>query len=353
MFLQGYLIDEQPASVVTLPDVADTLNTDRQVFQAQDALTKPTYVWQLPASDTPAMLLSSGTVKFGNTILCPDYWNHHVLVDRLQPRPRTIVEVDTLVAPFGHIPDGITFGGYYDFIYLIFAKLCRIEKTLPEGFSNAAIAYPLFNTDYETELLTLLGFTPDRIFDSRQVDVRSKRCLLANGGDWFHPNLSDLALVYDRLQPLLVTDSQPPFSDRVFISRGGRRRIIHEDVVMNRLSEYDFTFIEDKPRTIAEQINLYHHASIILGPHGASFSNINWCRPGTHLHELCSANYSPDFFLYLAQVRQMSYSVSLHGKVRRQSIRRSLVEDIPVTVSEIERVVERLLTAQLNGAEAR
>ncbi len=80
-------------------------------------------------------------------------------------------------------------GSYYDFVFLVAAKLCRIKDTLPEPeFQAAWVSYPLFGTDYERDFLALLGVAADRVADSRTTNVTFERCVLANAGHWFYPN---------------------------------------------------------------------------------------------------------------------------------------------------------------------
>ncbi|RYZ94347.1 MAG: glycosyltransferase family 61 protein, partial [Sphingobacteriaceae bacterium] len=127
----------------------------------------------------------------------------------------------------------------------------------------------------------------------------------------------------------------------IYISRADRRRISNEDELVIMLKKFNFVIIEDKKRSVTEQITIYHNASFVLGPHGASFSNIIWCTPGTHLFELFSPNYTPDFFLYLANVMDLKYSAFYEG-VPNSNINYfdGLVEDIYIPVAKLEACLE-------------
>lgn len=328
-----------PPTRQQLTDVRDLTNPDQRVFTRQQVHSLPTFVWQYERSRQPASQLRCGNIKIGGKVLCPDYGNQHLLRDSLRPGRRTVIRVDTLVAPFGHYQDGISFGGYYDFIYLVAAKLSRIRQSLPGGFPpDAAVAYPLFHTSYEREFLMHIGFRPDRIFDTRQYDVRFNRCLLGNGGHWFYPNASDVRAVRDELAPLI----QPSATrERLYISRAGRRRVLNESELTMMLSRYDFTVIEDKPRTLSEQLSIYNRASILIGPHGASFSNLIWSRPGTQLIELFSPSYVPAFFPYLATLSGLRYAATRQGKPSSTQ-QNDLTEDIIVDVPALERRLNAL-----------
>ncbi|WP_162749061.1 glycosyltransferase family 61 protein, partial [Escherichia coli] len=157
---------------------------------------------------------------------------------------------------------------------------------------------------------------------------------------WFYPNYADIKALRTRLSPLIENPYQKP--KRIYVSRAGRRRVINEDALTAMLSKYDFMVMEDKPRTLAEQLTLYNRASFILGPHGASFTNIIWCEPGTPLYELFSPSYAPVHFRYLAQVTGMHYSAYYQGRPNSTG-KKAMEENVIVSVSDIERGVNKLL----------
>ncbi|QJD79738.1 glycosyltransferase family 61 protein [Spirosoma rhododendri] len=337
--LRPYEQVHHPANRQLLSAVPDLIDPTLQLFDEQQAESQPTHAWLFERGTQSAVQLRCGNVKIGGKVLCTDYGNESLLRDSLRPGKRTVIEVDTLVAPFGHYQDGIVFGGYYDFIYLVAAKLSRIRQSLPGGFpAGAVVAYPLFHTSYEQEFLAHLGFQPDQIFDTRQYDVRFKRCLLGSSGHWFYPNASDVRAIRNELAPLI----QPsPVRERVYISRVGRRRVLNEDELTTMLARYDFTVIEDTPRTLREQLAIYNRASVVLGPHGASFSNLIWCQPGTQLIELFSANYVPNFFQYLSSLSDLRYAAVRQGQPD-PARHNDLTENIQVDVSAFERGLNQL-----------
>lgn len=343
-FLAPYKRSQHLENRLLLPEITDAVVPARRLFPSKEAVSLPTYSWLYQPIDPRSRLLRYGNLLTNRVLLCTDYWNHHEISGIFTLAKRPIRTVDTLVAPFGHYWDMLAFGGYYDFIFLIAAKLCRLQNALPNvDFSQTAIAYPLFNTSYEQEFLTLMGFMPTQIIDSRRIEVRAKTYVLGSGGDWFYPNLADVLAVRDRLAPLIVSSGR---RKRIYISRTGRRRVLNEAELVVMLARYDIDFIEDKPRTLAEQLSIYHNASFIIGPHGASFSNCIWCQPGTHLFELFAPDYVPDFFLYLAQLTGLRYSAYTAGTpaARRPDPAETIENDLTVSVPDLEQQLQRLFT---------
>lgn len=323
-----------------LPEVTDVTDASKVIFTGREAISHPSYVWAFKPEERSAGLLHSGNVLTEGHALCTDFWVENLLKKRFRADKRQHYETDILVAPFSHFQDGYSIGGYYDFSYLIAAKLCRIENAFPDGiFKESVVSYPLFHTDYEQELLTYMGFDPKRILDSRQFNISFKTCLLGNSGHWFYPNEADVKALRQRLLPLI--QPRECNQERVYISRNGRRRIVNEEVLIRLLQQYDFRIVEDKPRSLGEQLSIYNGASFVLGPHGASFSNLIWCQPGTHMVELFSSTYAPDFFLYLSQLMGLRYSAYRQIPAEK-SPRNPLDDDINVSISEFERGLNAL-----------
>lgn len=343
--LQPYEQASYPANQQLLPAIADLTAPDRLLFEQQLAESLPAHVWHYERGNQVARQLRCGNVILDGRVLCTDYGNQYLLRDSLRFGKRTVMDVDTLVAPFGQYQDGIAFGGYYDFIYLVAAKLSRIRQTMPDGFpAGTVVAYPLFHTQYEREFLTHMGFQPEQIVDTRQYDVRFRRCLLGNSGHWFYPNAHDVQMIRHQLAPLI----QPAASRaRLYISRAGRRRIVNEDKLVQMLGRYDFECIDDKPRSLSEQLSIYNRASFLIGPHGASFSNLIWSQPGTQLVELFAPNYAPDFFYYLSALTGLRYAATRQG-APDSARQNDLTENILVDVSGLERHLNQLLETEDN-----
>lgn len=334
-----------PANVVRLPEVVDLALPEKVYYTPKPAVTLPVSVWRYDAHDFKCKQLPYGSILIQQQALCLDINTDDFYRNFLPPATRNTRHTTTLIAPWSHYLDGAMWGGYYDFVLLVAGKLCRVKESLPESvFSEALVSYPLFETAYEREYLALLGIDGDRIVDSRKTRVTFDKCILANVGHWFYPNSADIAALRKNVLARIPPATGP--RTRVYISRSGRRRILNEPEVIALLRQYDFEIIDDKPRPVAEQIAIYQRAEFIVGPHGASFTNILWCQPGTHLFELFSPTYFPDFFRYLAELLGLRYSAYFHGPAGTGGWAEGLEDDMYVSVGELERCLEKLLLAK-------
>lgn len=336
--LTDYQLYRNPAQALVLNRVTDVLDSDKVLFEAKEITTAPAFVWQYPVERRRASLLRNGSVRLGADVLNPDFGNSALMKDMLKFGQRQPVQANTLIAPWSHY-----WGGYFDYLIFVAAKLCRIKSVLPAAdFANAVVAYPLLNTPFERDLLALLGCQPGNVVDSRKTDVCFSQCVLGNSGNWFYPNVADLVAL-----KTYVTTQVPAGREtakRLYISRSGRRRVVNEDALVRMLETYGFTYVEDKPRSVVEQYGLYRNAQFILGPHGASFANVLWCEPGTHLFELFPPDYMPEYYRYMAQVLGLRYAAYCQGDGSAAASHYSnLHKDVPVSVSELEERLNQIL----------
>jgi hypothetical protein len=339
-YLNPYLNALHPEGYALLPEVRAVDNPNRIVFSETEISTNSSRVWHYTADSKQAAVLRCGLLMTGRKILNTDYWTSDALLDGFTLRKRPLLRTKVLLAPFGHYFDGNFFVGYYDFIFLVAAKLCRMKESVSaDDFQQAIVSYPLVGTDYEREFLRLMGFGPDQVVDSRRVRVQSDSCYLGNHDNWTHQNPADVRLLKKHLAPLIQTPRTA--RTRVYICRAGRRRVLNEEALITLLLSYNFVIIEDKPRSLADQYAIYHNASFIMGPHGASFTNLLWCEPGTHLFELFAGAYAPTHFLYLAQLLGLHYSAYSREEVGPVDYT-AIGQDIEVSIPALEQCLDRI-----------
>lgn len=339
--LEPYQRLTYPANALSLSEIADLNNPVKVYFTANQSETEPVSVWLLGQFNGALRQLPYGGIRSRKYVFCTDINTDDFFRNVLHRKKRQQVSTTTLIAPWSHYLDGIVWGGYFDFVMLVAGKLCRIKEAIPETtFNEAIVAYPLFNTAYEREYLSLLDIDPGRIVDTRTTQVRFEQCVLANTGHWFYPNKADI----DALRKHILSKLPPPTGkrSRVYISRAGRRRVLNEPDLIDLLRRYNIEVIEDNPRSVTEQVAIYQNAEFIIGPHGASFVNILWCQPGTHLFELFAPTYFPDFYRNISEQLGLRYSAYFHGSAATGGWAEGLEDDVYVSVDELERCLEKI-----------
>ncbi len=321
---------------LTLPSILSTAFNNKQLFAEKYIQTGSAYVWRYENSQKKAKQLRNGSLQLNSRVLDLGFGNSVVTKDLVKKPRHHSRSAKILIAPWSYY-----WTGYFDYIFFVALTISRIKHTLPPAeFADAVVCYPLFNTSFEREISSLLGVKPENIIDSRGTEVVASTAIIGNIDSWFYPNKQDIlefkALVESSLK---LTREQPT---RLYIQRIGRRKVSNEAALISLLKRYDFRIIEDVPRTFAEQVALYHSASFIMGPHGASFANILWCQPDTELFELFPSTYMPEYFRYLAHILSLRYSAYCYGEPIGNE-HRHVNDDVFVDLDELEQQLTVLL----------
>lgn len=339
-FMAPYQVKAIDGNKTSLPRIINSADNQSTAFPQKDVVADRVFVWYYEDDRKTGRLSKYGSVIIKKHVLTTDYNYNSFYIGFKEGDKRPEKTAPAVMALFSQFQDGVMYGGYYDYVFLVAAKLSRIKDALPaHEFNKMAISYPLFNAPYEREYANLLGFDTVNLIDSTQTKLVSPRIVTANSAHWY-PNLNDIQSLKENIQKRFQPVKTE--SNRIYISRKGRRCVTNEAELIELLKKFDFIIIEDKPRAVTEQISIYYNTSFILGPHGASFSNIIWCQPGAHLMELFSSNYVPDFFLYLAELSGMKYSAYYEEAAQKTGYLNALSEDIHVSIPKMQQCLERI-----------
>jgi len=171
---------------------------------------------------------------------------------------------------------------------------------------------------FQRELLSLLGYGPDRLIPVRaDAPVRFRNLTvpsrLVRGGRWVDP------LVPTWYRRRLVASSATAGADRrLYLSRAGtsRRRIANEDELTTMLSQHGYAVVRPETLTVREQIDLFSRASHIVGASGAAMTNMLYAAPGAHIVTIYNGHFVSGggdlYFDALAQACGHKFK-SVHG----------------------------------------
>lgn len=256
-------------------------------------------------------ILPYGGIQVGSKVLDLDFGSSEFLRSCFNLNKREINYSKNCIVLWSHKWGG----GYYDFLFFIYSKLLRIKEVIgEEEYQRSVVLCPIFGNNFEKEFWKIAGLEENQVLDVRSNIVEAEKYYFANNENWFFPNIRDIKNLIKL--PLSLSIKKFPEYNRIYISRKIRRKLSNEDEIIQVLQEFGFKIIEDKTRTVKEQMEIYYSADVILGPHGASFSNILWCRPNTILVELFSNQYYPPFFKYLANVLELKYYAIIENDVQ-------------------------------------
>ncbi|MEF3307183.1 glycosyltransferase family 61 protein [Paenibacillus sp. GYB003] len=106
--------------------------------------------------------------------------------------------------------------------------------------------------------------------------------------------------------------------DRIYISRrdAKHRKVRNEAEVIRVMKAHGYREVTLGGMSVADQVRLFHSAKTIVSPHGASLTNIMFCRPGTQVLDIFAPEYMYPCFWHISSYYGLRYSY-LIGAGRR------------------------------------
>lgn len=90
---------------------------------------------------------------------------------------------------------------------------------------------------------------------------------------------------------LFDAETKSSFGKKIYLKRTAKRAIVNANEIENELINWGFDTVACEKFSIKEQAAIFHGADIVIGPHGAAFSNVVFCKPGTKIVEFFSPNW--------------------------------------------------------------
>ena len=97
---------------------------------------------------------------------------------------------------------------------------------------------------------------------------------------------------------------------RIYISRADatvNRRILNESELIEVLKGYGFDICLLANMSVAEQVDVFNQAEIVVGAHGAGLSNLVFCQPGTKVLEFFPEKYVRHAYYDICNQRGLNY----------------------------------------------
>jgi capsular polysaccharide biosynthesis protein len=219
-----------------------------------------------------------------------DYWmlKRQRLLPRIEPLPGETVSLAA---------DGQ--GNYYHWMLEVLPRLAALEPaSLPHRRYLVAQQHP-----FQRETFDLLQIPAEA-----RIPIASHRFYAA-------PKLlvplvplgispENVRFVRHMLVERTGLTESPANGERIYISRrhASSRRMLNEDELEPILKKHHFRVCHPEQLSLRQQILLFHNADVILAPHGATWTNLIFARPGARALEIVPEGLEGDdagsYFLY-------------------------------------------------------
>ncbi|MEN9343462.1 MAG: hypothetical protein RLZZ453_249 [Chlamydiota bacterium] len=262
-----------------------------------DPIIPETFILTIPQG---RVYSTNGIVLFNDCLIKELLWRWSFLrTTRLDlndlPKPEYIEKRVVVVAQEGS-------SNYYHWMVEVLPKLAMLEE------SN--ISYDLLYVStllpFMSQTLSLFGINQEKIveawpntyIEAEELIIPSAPALSCYTPKWIVEYLRNKLIPQaDRIF------SKQLFSKKVFVSRkkASYRRILNEDEVFGMLEPLGFVRYHLEDLTVLEQVHLFHHAEVIVAPHGAGLVNLVFAQPNASVIELFQ-EHEDDSFWYLSQI---------------------------------------------------
>lgn len=165
-----------------------------------------------------------------------------------------------------------------------------------------------------TESLAVLGFEEDRIHEYENEFVRCKELILPSFNhhvpEDFRPNSEDYTWLRETARSNVSESGGYHTNSRLYISRelADQRRVTNRAEIMDVLRPLGFELVKLETKSVREQVRLFANAEIIVGPHGAGFTNVLFSDDALVV-EFMPKNRRLAFFRNLCQTLGHQYGV--------------------------------------------
>lgn len=174
---------------------------------------------------------------------------------------------------------------YYHWIVDYLPKLKMLNKYEKKTGNEPRILVRKDPASYRQESLELLGYSPERIIEWENNDyIKSRAIFTDHRIKQSEHSLQDYGWLRNRLFDKVNIKNNEYNIKKIYISRQGERddknmhnneRYVNNFQPFKKLiKDYGFKIVRAEEYSLEEQIQLFHSAEVIMGPHGGGLANV-------------------------------------------------------------------------------
>ena len=184
--------------------------------------------------------------------------------------------------------------------------------------------------EFQKRTLSLLGIKNYKIINSKKIKHIEATKIFIPDHPWYYKgtifkevySIPEWIIKWLR-KSFLKVKKKNISSIKIFIDRSESEyshcKLINNNVIKKLLSKRGFKILQTGKLDFLEQVKLFHNANLVIGPHGAAFSNLVFCKPETKVIEL-RRSVAPINFENLAIKNNLNYSSIITKNQKKISI---------------------------------
>jgi len=243
---------------------------------------------------------------------------------------------------------GVSGNNYFHFLFDIITKLKLCEQRIP--LNNIDFFYVPGNSEWQKNILKLFGITEKKIINSKTYRHVKAKNLIALDHPWYQKGFiqNEVAtlpewIIFWLREKFLNLSRKFDCSDKVFIDRSDSTfnhcKVINNIEIIKYLSNFGFKSYQVTKLDFFEQIYLFNNAKIIIGPHGAAFTNIAFANPNLNLIEIIPNDHPSKKCERICSLLKINYTRIETPRINNKKFS----GDMYISVKEIEEVLNKIL----------
>jgi capsular polysaccharide biosynthesis protein len=237
---------------------------------------------------------------------------------------------------------------YFHFLFDIIAKLAICQQKIPLNKINNFYVHG--DIEWQNKIFALFGINKKQLINSKIYRHIKIDKLIAITHPWYHKgyvqneitNIPDWIIFWLR-EKFLNLSKKFDCNDKIFIDRSESKfkhcQLINNNQVIAFLESKGFTSYKIGELDFLEQVYLFNNAKIIIGPHGAAFSNIIFSKPKTEIIEIIPDNHPSIKCQKLSKTLDLNYTKIIKPKI---ALSDQSSGDMDIKLKELKTILEKL-----------
>lgn len=290
-----------------------------------------------------------------NNLLLPDVSYQQVLGELKSGKFNRTIEIGTprilkkIEGTVLSLAQGVSGENYFHFLFDILTKL----KICEQKFSLDTIDYFYVsaNIKWQKIIFSFFEINESQLIDSKTHRHIKAKKLIALEHPWYHKGfvqneVADLPewIVYWLRDKFLSMSKKFDCNDKIFIDRSESKfkhcQFQNNNEIISFLNSKGFTSYKIGQLDFLEQVYLFSNAKIIVGAHGAAFSNIIFCKPKTNIIEVLPETHNSKKCGRLSNILNLNYLKILSPNIIADE---NQFGDINFDIKKLNKIIEKII----------
>ena len=218
--------------------------------------------------------------------------------------------------------------GYNNYSHFLFDIIPKI-KLLSEGINIKKLNYFYFSklNKYQKEIIKIIGLEKKKIIDSNKFrHVQCDQLIGVTHPNYFKGTISDAHskmpkwIIFYLKKKFISNIKTKVYFNRIFIDRSDSKlphcKLINNTEIKNFLISKGFKVLKLSKFNFKKQISYFENAKVIIGPHGAGFANLTFCKKNTEVIEIKPSNHPNKVYKRICKINKLKYKLIKLKKIK-------------------------------------